>query len=446
MGSGINTNGMSKKFVGLRRAVLCVGMVWAAMTPALASKLSVPVGVSGTGASPVAVRSVPADTVAAYCDTLRVALDSAGQARVDRAIDAAVDAAVDSAVDKAVVKAVGESKAHKFFSDLWNQFGFGIDARVDLQLVQNRADENDVQFNIPSLKLVFDGRVLPQVRYYVKLRLTSSSGTYRDNAGSALNKAWVAVDIKNFSLTVGRQDLLFAAWEYDQNYADMYVATVINDKIDGVGTGVSLDYRFYNQHVAFQVINSSPVNFTDTRNSFAWTLRYVGDFFNGLFQPGVSVTLFNNAVRHDLFFVTGGLKFQKGPWKATLDYYTGRYIETTTFHYPNLGVDTVLNHYVADQSAALNVEYRFHPRWNAILKGTFDYRYDTELRESMFARYGVSAAIEYMPFARLPLRAHLAFMYRYYDYKPAWVGLLLGKRHVDEYAVYLGVRWYFQIK
>lgn len=51
-----------------------------------------------------------------------------------------------------------------------------------------------------------------------------------------------------------------------------------------------------------------------------------------------------------------------------------------------------------------------------------------------------------MPFARLPLRAHLAFMYRYYDYKPEWVEVLLGKRHVDEYAVYLGVRWYFQIK
>lgn len=421
------------------RGMMTTGLL--ALLPAVASAAMAAGGVGS---------ALPVDTVAAYCDTSRIGWDAAGQAHVDSAIDAAVDkavdAAVDSVVDEAVGRAVWRSKGHKFFSELWNQFGFGIDARVDLQLLRNRAGEHDVQFNIPSLKLVFDGKVLPQVRYYVKLRLTSSGGTYRDNAGSALNKAWVAVDIRNFSLTVGRQDLLFAAWEYDQNYADMYIATVINDKIDGVGTGVSLDYRFYRQHVALQVINSSPVNFTDTRNSFAWTLRYVGDFFDGIFQPGVSVTLFNNAARHDLFFVTGGFKFQHGAWKATLDYYTGRYIETSTFHYPNLGVDTVLNHYVTDQSAALNVEWRFHPHWNAILKGTLDYRYDTELRESMFMRYGVSAAVEYMPFDRLPLRAHLAFMYRYYDYKPLWVESLLGKRHVDEYAVYLGVRWYFQIK
>lgn len=364
-------------------------------------------------------------------------------AEVDSIIDAAVERAVDSAVDKAVT----EGKAHKFFSDLWNQFGFGIDARIDLQFSKSRADEYETRFNIQSLKLVFDGKVLPQVRYYVKVRLTSSSGTYRDNAGNALNKAWVALDIKNFSLTVGRQDLLFAAWEYDQNYADMYIATLVNDKIDGVGTGVNLDYKFYDQHVALQVINSSPVNFTDTRNSFAWTMRYVGSFLDGIIQPAVSVTLFNNAARHDLYFVTGGLKFQQGPWKATLDYYNGRYIETTTFAYPQYGVDTVLNHYVADQSAALNVEYRFHPRWNAILKGTFDYRYDTELQEDMFARYGVSAAVEYLPFARLPLRAHLAFMYRYYDYKPQWVEVFTGgRRHMDEFGVYLGMRWYFQIK
>ena len=378
--------------------------------------------------------AVPARAADAVMDSI---------ASVDSVIDAAVERAVDSAVDK-VVK---DGKAHKFFSELWSQFGFGIDARVDLQVNKSRADEYETKFNVQSLKLVFDGKVLPQVRYYVKVRLTSSSGTYRDNAGSALNKAWVAFDIKNLSLTVGRQDLLFAAWEYDQNYADMYIATVVNDKIDGVGTGVNLDYRFYDQHVAFQVINSSPVNFTDTRNSFAWTLRYVGSFLDGMIQPAVSVTLFNNAVHHDLYFVTGGLKFERGPWKATLDYYNGRYIESTTFAYPQYGIDTAMNHYVADQSAALNVEYHFHPRWNAILKGTFDYRYDTELKEDMFARYGVSAAVEYLPFARLPLRAHLAFMYRYYDYKPEWVELFTGgKRRLDEFGVYLGMRWYFQIK
>ncbi|MDE7150008.1 MAG: hypothetical protein K2O01_06340, partial [Bacteroidales bacterium] len=37
---------------------------------------------------------LPADTVAAYCDTLLIELDSADQVRVDRAIDAAVDSAV----------------------------------------------------------------------------------------------------------------------------------------------------------------------------------------------------------------------------------------------------------------------------------------------------------------------------------------------------------------
>ncbi len=90
-------------------------------------------------------------------------------AEVDSIIDAAVERAVDSAVDKAVT----EGKAHKFFSDLWNQFGFGIDARIDLQFSKSRADEYETRFNIQSLKLVFDGKVLPQVRYYVKVRLTS---------------------------------------------------------------------------------------------------------------------------------------------------------------------------------------------------------------------------------------------------------------------------------
>ncbi|MDE5703473.1 MAG: hypothetical protein K2H70_01480, partial [Bacteroidales bacterium] len=117
---------MNKKAGNLRNLSFCVLVAWGFMASAGAS-----------------TPKCPADTVAAYCGTLRVALDSAGQARVERAIDAAVDAAVDSAV----VKAVGESKAHKFFSDLWNQFGFGIDARVDFQLVQNRAGEHDVQFN-----------------------------------------------------------------------------------------------------------------------------------------------------------------------------------------------------------------------------------------------------------------------------------------------------------
>lgn len=336
------------------------------------------------------------------------------------------------------------SKAETFFGNVWDQFGFAVNARMDLSYNRDKGDDNTVNFDIHSLKLVFDGYVIPQIRYYVKLRLTSSGGDHRDNTGSALNKAWVAIDVKNFSITVGRQDLLFAAWEYDQDYADMYMSSVVNDKIDGVGSGISVDYKFYKQHIALQVINSSPVNFTNTKNSFAWTARYVGDIWNGLLQPAISFTKVNNAVRKDLYFATSGIKYEQDKLIASLDYYDGKYIESTSLKFDD--IDTVVTDYVRDVSVVLNLGYRFLPQWNAILKGTFDMRHDAQTKLRLFNRYGISVAIEYMPFKKIPLRAHASFSYQYYNYKPAWIEMLIGTKKVDEITATIGLRWLFRVK
>ncbi|MEG1497812.1 MAG: hypothetical protein RR393_00080 [Bacteroidales bacterium] len=340
-------------------------------------------------------------------------------------------------------KKTGE-KAINFINNLWKEFGFAIDARVDFQYQGTAKGDNDINFHVQSMKLRFDGHIIPQVRYFVKLRLTSSSPNHRDNSGEALNQAWIAIDLKKFTIKVGKQDLSFAAWEYDQNYADMYISSVVNDQIDGSGTGVTVNYSPFNQSFGFQILNSSPVNFSNTKNSFAWTLNYTGSFDGGHWQPAISYTFINNAIEKGLFFLTTGLKYKNEKWTATLDYYYGNYIQTTRLQSGK--IDTNITHYVSDQSLALNIEYKFLPQWNVILKGTFDNRYDKIFKHVTFNRYSISAAIEYYPFKKLPLQAHIAGYYRYYDYKYKPISDLIQDKSINEFSIFVGLRWLFQIK
>lgn len=346
-------------------------------------------------------------------------------------------------INDSIKKAEKSDKTKKIFKNMWETFNFTVDARVDLRY-QNTLDvKDDINFDVNTLKIGFSGEVLPIIRYYIKLRLTQGDGEHRDNTGDIVNSAWIAIDAKDFTFTIGKQDILMGAWEYDKAYADIYMSTLVNEQIDGIGTGLDITYSKWNQSFTLQVLNSSPINFTDTKNSFVWTGNYTGSFLDGMLRPAISFSLVNNAARKGIFFFSTGLRFQKDKFTSELDYYCGNYNLTTNI--PNI-IDSAITitHFVQDQSVSLNLEYRFNYYLNTVLKATFDTRFDKDFSSQTLHRYGISAAIEYYPIKDLPLNIHLAGFYRKNDFYLENIGLRNVRK--DTFSVFLGVRWLFSVK
>lgn len=302
-----------------------------------------------------------------------------------------------------------------------------LDTRVDARI---RADERG--FAAHTFKLWLAGEIYPGIRYRVRHRLNRPATPLREGFSAATDHAWVAFDLganRQWTIMAGKQSVQFGTFEYDYNPADIYLPTMCFDDLDAYKTGVNVAYRFAEQVLNLQIVNSDSPQFASgawTKKALALNVLWEGSLWDGALRTRWAYGAFQHDGKRIYGWYTAGLQGNVGNFTAELDGYAGRRVMN--------------NQQVNDRSASLNIKYNFG-KLRPQLKGTWNRRQPVGDRENTWeveeagARqrtWGIQAAAEYFPFTQpllRDLRLHAAYIYN------------KTRGGVSPHTALIGMRW-----
>lgn len=321
-----------------------------------------------------------------------------------------------------------------------------LDSRVDLQTEFNDGKVDESGFRGQTFRIWFAGEIIPGIRYRVRHRLNKpQTPLIRDNYSSATDQAWLAFDIgKKWTITAGKQAMQLGTFEYDYNGADIYLSTMVNGDIDLYKTGVNVAYKFSNQVVNLQVVNSDTPQFASEKyknKAFSINVLWEGDLFDKMLKTRWGYGAFQHEETKFYNWLTLGTQLNIKNFTTELDYFLG----SRNMDYGSIVDDPDLGlRYVRDQSAALNFKYNFG-KWRPSIKGTWNQRHDKGFDSNAYESMGIQAAIEFYPFTNKlvkDLRFHAAYAYTNTDFK----GEFKEIDNKDSHLLLVGTRWLFKAK
>lgn len=320
-----------------------------------------------------------------------------------------------------------------------------IDTRIDLQAEFQQDELEKIGFRGQTFRVWFAGEIIPGIRYRVRQRLNKpQEPLIRDNYSSATDHAWLAFDIKNWTITVGKQSMQLGTFEYDYNGADIYQSTMVNGDIDLYKTGVNVAYTFADQVVNLQIVNSDAPQFAREEykdKAFAINVLWVGELFEKMLRTRWGYGAFQHDKNKFYHWVTLGTQLNVGHFRAELDYFSGN----RNMDYGSMVDQAALGlRYVHDRSASLNLEYDFG-KWRPFVKGTWNQRHDKMYDSDAYISKGVQTALEFYPFTNSfvkDLRFHVAYAYVNTDFQGEFKQL----KNENDHILLMGTRWLFKAK
>ncbi len=320
-----------------------------------------------------------------------------------------------------------------------------LDTRVDFQGDLNGGDLDNLSFHGQTFKLWIVGEIIPGIRYRVRHRLNKPQTPLREGYSSATDQAWVALDAgKHWTFTVGKQSVQFGTFEYDYNPADIYLGTMAFNDLDAYKTGVDVAFKFANQVLHLQVVNSDATQFASEEyknKALAILTLWEGNLFNNVLKTRWGYGAFQHTKSKFYNWITAGTQLNVEKFTTELDYYFG--YRNMDYGYM-VGIDTLGNRYIKDQSVSLNLKYNFG-KWRPFVKGIWDQRYDKDFDSKAYENLGIQAVVEWYPFTNKyvkDLRFHAAYMYNHTNYKGEYAHL----DNTDTHSFLIGTRWLFKAK
>lgn len=320
-----------------------------------------------------------------------------------------------------------------------------LDTRVDFRSVIQDGDIDKASFEGQTFKIWLTGEVVPGIRYRVRHRLNKPQNPLREGYSGATDQAWVAFDLGDkWTITAGKQSVQFGTFEYDYNPADIYVPTMAFNDLDAYKTGINVAYRFWDQVLNLQIVNSDAPQFASEKykdKALAIVTLWEGNLFNGIVKTRVGYGAFQHEKSKFYNWFTPGLQLNVGSFTTEVDYYTGnRYMDYGSI----VNNEELGSRYVSDQSLSVNLKYNFG-KWKPFIKGTWDQRHDKKSDSNVYETTGIQAALEFYPFTNSltkDLRFHIMYAYSNTDFKDQFKNL----DNVDTHTVLLGTRWLFKAK
>ncbi|MDR1761009.1 MAG: OprO/OprP family phosphate-selective porin [Bacteroidales bacterium] len=321
-----------------------------------------------------------------------------------------------------------------------------LDTRNDFQSDFQNSDVTNASFQAQTIKLWVVGEIVPGVRYRLRHRLNKPQNAFpREGYSAATDQMWIALDAgKNWTFTIGKQSVQFGTFEYDYNPADIYVPTMCFNDLDAYKTGVNAAYKFLNQTLHLQVINSDATQFASeayAKKAWAGLLLWEGNLLDEMLKTRWSYGAFQHSKEKILSWLTLGTQLNVGKFTTELDYYLGeRYMDYgDVINNSNLGQRNVL-----DQSLALNLKYDFG-KFKPFIKGVWNQRHDKEFGSNAYENMGIQAVVEYYPFTNeyiKDLRFHAMYAYNTTGFQ----GNFSDLSNQDNQTFLVGMRWLFKAK
>lgn len=264
-------------------------------------------------------------------------------------------------------------------------FNLEFAGSANVYLTEGKLDE--MSFKMNRVRLEFYGRLHEKLSYHFRQSFNKNSNPYSlDNMSSSIEYAnikWHTSD--RFDLVMGKQYLAVAGYEGYVNGLKVREFCEFNNNFEIYQTGIKGVMRVSPNHLlSLQVTNNRnstddkvyafglPQGIEPTKFPLLGTLLWNGWFADKSLHLMYSASAGQLAKGKNVYHFMCGNVYEKGPILAYLDVL-----------YSRSGIDyqqritSVLNKDVTVENTQhltfiANVDYQFHPKWNAYLKGAYE--------------------------------------------------------------------------
>lgn len=282
---------------------------------------------------------------------------------------------------------------------------------------------DETSFKMNRVRLEIFGRLNTHISYHFRQSFNKYSNPYSvDNMSSSIEYAnikWHQSD--RFDLVVGKQFLAVAGYEGYVNGLLVREFSDFNNHVEIYQTGIMGVLKLTpTQHIMLQVANNRnsadnemylyglPDGVQSSRIPLLGTINWNGWFADSSIHLMYSASAGQLAQGKNIYYLMCGNVYEKGPVLAYLDVLYSRSAIDSQQRITSLqgqwrGALPVTAQNTEYLTFIANVDYRFHPEWNAYVKGVYETA-DVYEANGTFAKgryittWNAQACVEWFPF------------------------------------------------
>lgn len=325
---------------------------------------------------------------------------------------------IPSLVERIIAEREGGYKIRKIKSNINLEFYTSANA----YFTENEFD--DLSFKLNRVRLEIEGRLNDHLSYHFRQSFNKYSNPHSvDNLSSSIeyaNITWHASD--RFNLVAGKQFVALGGYEAYVNALRVREFCEFNNNVAVYQAGIMGVVQFNPaQQLIFQVVNNRSGSDSDlyiygrpdgieaAKIPLLATVNWNGFFLDDALHFRYSASMGQLAKGKNIYYLTCGNIYEKYPFVAYLDVmYSREGIDSqqriTTLQGQGRGMLPVTAQNTQYLSFIANLDYQFHPKWNAYIKGAYETAGIYEAN-SIFAKgryltsWNAQACLEWFPFA-----------------------------------------------
>ena len=325
---------------------------------------------------------------------------------------------IPSLVERIIAEREGGYKIRKIKSNINLEFYTSANA----YFTENEFD--DLSFKLNRVRLEIEGRLNDHLSYHFRQSFNKYSNPHSvDNLSSSIeyaNITWHASD--RFNLVAGKQFVALGGYEAYVNALRVREFCEFNNNVAVYQAGIMGVVQFNPaQQLILQVVNNRSGSDSDlyiygrpdgieaAKIPLLATVNWNGFFLDDALHFRYSASMGQLAKGKNIYYLTCGNIYEKYPFVAYLDVmYSREGIDSqqriTTLQGQGRGMLPVTAQNTQYLSFIANLDYQFHPKWNAYIKGAYETASIYEAN-SIFAKgryltsWNAQACLEWFPFA-----------------------------------------------
>ena len=324
---------------------------------------------------------------------------------------------IPSLVERIIAEREGGYKIRKIKSNINLEFYTSANA----YFTENEFD--DLSFKLNRVRLEIEGRLNDHLSYHFRQSFNKYSNPHSvDNLSSSIeyaNITWHASD--RFNLVAGKQFVALGGYEAYVNALRVREFCEFSNNVAVYQAGIMGVVQFNPaQQLILQVVNNRSGSDSDlyiygrpdgieaAKIPLLATVNWNGFFLDDALHFRYSASMGQLAKGKNIYYLTCGNIYEKYPFVAYLDVmYSREGIDSqqriTTLQGQGGGMLPVTAQNTQYLSFIANLDYQFHPKWNAYIKGAYETASIYEAN-SIFAKgryltsWNAQACLEWFPF------------------------------------------------
>lgn len=324
---------------------------------------------------------------------------------------------IPSLIERIIAEREGGYKIRKIKSNINLEFYTSANA----YFTENEFD--DLSFKLNRVRLEIEGRLNDHLSYHFRQSFNKYSNPHSvDNLSSSIeyaNITWHASD--RFNLVAGKQFVSLGGYEAYVNALRVREFCEFNNNVAVYQAGIMGVVQFNpSQQLILQVVNNRSGSDSDlyvygrpdgieaAKFPLLATVNWNGLFLDDALHFRYAASMGQLAKGKNIYYLTCGNIYEKYPFVAYLDVmYSREGIDSqqriTTLQGQGRGMLPVTAQNTQYLSFIANLDYQFHPKWNAYIKGAYETASIYEAN-SIFAKgryltsWNAQACLEWFPF------------------------------------------------